>query len=414
MSAPDLEHLRGALAALPAEAVATPQGGRLGGVLVLLRERDGDAEFTYTRRRDDLRTHPGQISFPGGAVDPGESVVQAALREAREEVGLDPATTTVLGLLPAFYIPPSRFWLQPVVASWDTPHPLVAAEAEVAEVLQVGIATLREQHRLRVVRIASAGWSWAWQLDDGHLLWGATALVTAVVLGLLDPDWAGGLDGAALPADREVRPWEAARVAAPRSGPALVPGLLEVPMTQMAVAGPGGDVDPPDTAAIARAGTAIGVAVQAMGLAPVLVLAGRGGNGAAGRAAARHLALAGVEVAVVGPDSVAEPLPDALLVVDALVGGGLRGRLTGPVRDLVLALRHRTATVLAVDLPTGIHPSLGLVGDFVPADVTLALGSVQPALLAPGMGPMVGDLVVADLGVDPPVLSRAVTRVVTA
>lgn len=153
---------------------------------------DGDRTLVYTRRRHDLRSHPGQVSFPGGRIDPGETVEQAALREAEEEVALDPATVTTLGRLPAFYIPPSRFWLTTVVARWHAPHPLVAAEAEVAEVLAVRLSTLLDEGRWRGVRLRERGWSWAWQLDDRHLLWGATGFATTALLDLLVPGWSGG------------------------------------------------------------------------------------------------------------------------------------------------------------------------------------------------------------------------------
>ncbi|MGH3666107.1 MAG: NUDIX hydrolase, partial [Egibacteraceae bacterium] len=173
---------------------------------MLIADHGDDAELVYTRRRHDLRSHPDQVSFPGGRVDPGETIEQAAVREAVEEVTLRPDTVTLLGRLPALYIPPSRFWLQPVVAHWTAPHPLVAAEAEVAEVLSVPLSRLRDQDVWRTVRLSTSGWSWAWQLDERHLLWGATAVVTAELLALLDGQWHGGLDPADL-ADREVTPW---------------------------------------------------------------------------------------------------------------------------------------------------------------------------------------------------------------
>ncbi len=200
--------MQAGLAALAPDRVAVPAGGRLAAALVLLSDPgDGDLEIVYTRRRADLRSHPGQISFPGGRVDPGETVEQAALREAAEEVGLRPATAAVLGRLPVGYIPPSRFWLHPVVARWTAPHGLVAAETEVAEVLHVRISALRRRASWHTVRLSTAGWTWAWRLDGDHLLWGATALVTAVLLGVIDPDWSGG----AVPRDlahRELRPWD--------------------------------------------------------------------------------------------------------------------------------------------------------------------------------------------------------------
>lgn len=209
--------LREALGAYAPRAVAPPTGQRVGAALVLLSEAaDGDHEIVYTRRCDELAHHPGQIAFPGGRVEPGERIEEAALREAGEEVGLDAATVEVLGRLPAVYIPPSRFWLQAVCGHWHAPHPLVAAPAEVAEILRVPLSALRDRHRLRVVRLpdrgdAGEGWTWAWRLDDDHLLWGATAMVTAVVLAHLDPDWHGGLVPADLAADRALRPPDARR-----------------------------------------------------------------------------------------------------------------------------------------------------------------------------------------------------------
>ncbi|MEX0657732.1 MAG: NAD(P)H-hydrate epimerase, partial [Egibacteraceae bacterium] len=101
-------------------------------------------------------------------------------------------------------------------------------------------------------------------------------------------------------------------------------------------------------------------------------------------------------------------LPMAGIVVDALVGGGLSGELGGLPRELVLALQHQSAPVVAVDTPSGVHPVRGLVGACVLADVTVALGALRSGLLGRGMGPFVGDLYLAGLDAQADTLVRLV------
>jgi NAD(P)H-hydrate repair Nnr-like enzyme with NAD(P)H-hydrate epimerase domain/8-oxo-dGTP pyrophosphatase MutT (NUDIX family) len=391
--------IRERLAQQPPASTATPSGGRLGATLALLAEADDDdLEIVYTLRREDLAHHPGQISFPGGRAEPGEEVEDAALREACEEIGLDPDTASVLGRLPPFYIPPSRFWLQTVIARWNHPHPLVAAEAEVAEVLQVRYSTLADPDSWRVVPSATAGekW-WAWQLDSRHLLWGATAVATVELLEVIDPEWNRGVRLADFGPEREVTPWIRETRVAPRPGPPRLAGVPEV--TADAAAYAERSPRPLSEDALARAGAAVADAAAdlAGGDGSVLVLAGNGTVGEVGRAAAERLRRQDREVAVVTPAEFTGELPDADVVVDALVGAGLSGPLAGGEQAITQALRLHVVPIVSVDVPSGLDPDRGLVGDTVTADVTVALAAPRPGLFRPGLSPFVGDLYVADL-----------------
>ena len=389
----------------PADAREHAGEARIGATLALLApgETSGLA-LVYTKRREDLRTHPGQVSFPGGRVEPGEGVVGAAVREAREEIGLDPSTVTPLGATRALYIAPSRYWLQTVVATWDRPHRLAPQEDEVAEILRVPLAQLLDPARWRVVRLSASGRSWAWALDGGHLLWGATAMVTVTLLDALAPGWRDGADPSTFPPEREVRPW---LERAPRA--AWSPRLPELP-----------GLDADDLAPrLRRSGTAdeavrIGEAVAEIarrlarppraggGDGRALVLAGAGGSGRVARACADALARRGLgpllvamaptngELAV--PDG---ELPAAEVVVDGLVGAGLRGRLRAPALGVIEQLRRRSAPIVAIDAPTGLDPDDGIVGDTIAADATVAVEAPLPGVRRPGVAPFVGDLVVA-------------------
>jgi 8-oxo-dGTP pyrophosphatase MutT (NUDIX family)/NAD(P)H-hydrate repair Nnr-like enzyme with NAD(P)H-hydrate epimerase domain len=378
--------------------------GRIGAVLALLVERGDDLELVLTKRRDDLPTHPGQVSFPGGRREPGESTTAAALREAHEEIGLRTDTVEVLGHLPPFFVPPSRFWLAPVVARWVRPHPLRAQETEVAALVRAPLAHLMDKRRWRKVGLSTIGWSLAWELDGEHVLWGATAAVVAVLLDAMEPDWRGGTEPAELPDEVGIMPWLALG-SERRVLPPQLDGVVTSPRDRV----PAPDPSPPAARDVAGAGAAIAAAVQRLRARPerIVVLAGGGHTGAAGAAAASVLLRRGLGVTVVaadpgrfahdeGVEAFTGSLPPADLYVDALVGGGLRGRLGGTPLAMLLALRVREAPILAVDLPTGLHPTEGLVGDTLAATVTLALAGVWPAVRNAGLAPFVGDLYLWD------------------
>ncbi|TDB90826.1 CoA pyrophosphatase [Micromonospora fluostatini] len=198
-------------------------GGRESAVLVLLGEEpDAGPDVLILQRAATLRNHAGQPAFPGGAADPGDADAAAtALREANEEVGLDPTSVTVLAELPRLWIPVSDFVVTPVLAWWHTPHPVHPREpAEVAHVARLTVAELVDPaNRLRVRH--SSGWIGPAFTARGMLVWGFTAGVLAALLEMAG--WA--------------RPWPRDRVIdLPPTGASPAPSAGTDPVDE--VAGP--------------------------------------------------------------------------------------------------------------------------------------------------------------------------------
>jgi 8-oxo-dGTP pyrophosphatase MutT (NUDIX family) len=119
---------------------------------VPLCEADGDLRVLLTRRHRGLLRHPGQLSFPGGRTDDGEESLAAALREAREEIDLDPSQAEILGRLDETLVIASPFRLTPWVARVPYPYPYVPRPGEVDEILFVPLARLERPggHRTEV------------------------------------------------------------------------------------------------------------------------------------------------------------------------------------------------------------------------------------------------------------------------
>jgi 8-oxo-dGTP pyrophosphatase MutT (NUDIX family) len=165
-----------------------PTKCRAGAGLVFLYPGDGGrAHLILTVRDRHLVHHAGQVSLPGGALEPGESVIDAALREAREEVGVDPRRLRVLGRLTELHIPASGFVLHPVVAVAQERPNLQPQAGEVARILEVSLDGLQDPARLGVETRATAGGSVEVPFIRvaGEKVWGATAMVLAELLALV-------------------------------------------------------------------------------------------------------------------------------------------------------------------------------------------------------------------------------------
>jgi 8-oxo-dGTP pyrophosphatase MutT (NUDIX family) len=151
------------------------------------------AHVILTVRADGVR-HGGQVSLPGGVVEPGETFEQAALREAHEEIGLNAGHVRVLGALTPIDIPVSGFRLHPFVAAASRPLILAPADGEVARILEVDVDALMDPARIawRTVTRAEAAVRVPMILAGGAEVWGATAMVLAEFLALLGwkgPPW---------------------------------------------------------------------------------------------------------------------------------------------------------------------------------------------------------------------------------
>ncbi len=165
-----------------------PSTARRAAVLVLLYPGEHGATVPFTLRRATLPTHGGQISLPGGAIDPGESVDAAALREADEEIGVPPSSVQLLGSLSTLWVSVSNFVVTPVVAvTHERPsfrlHPLevdTLIESPVARLLDRGSIAWRHRQR-GATRIDYPCFD-----IDGHIIWGATAMVLGEFIALFE------------------------------------------------------------------------------------------------------------------------------------------------------------------------------------------------------------------------------------
>lgn len=153
---------------------------RSSSVLVLCYPIDERAHTVLLKRHDYQGVHSGQVGFPGGKQEPGESLAQTALREAGEEIGLDASGVKIIGQLTHLYIPVSRFMVQPFVAVTSSRPAFVPDPYEVQRVIEVDLRTLADKNIVTTGMIMhSSGMSikTPYYNIEGFTVWGATAMI---------------------------------------------------------------------------------------------------------------------------------------------------------------------------------------------------------------------------------------------
>jgi 8-oxo-dGTP pyrophosphatase MutT (NUDIX family) len=159
-------------------------GGRKeSAVLVpLFADADGAAHAVFTERRHDLRRHAGEISFPGGRREPEEQLLETALREAHEEIGLPPEAVEIVGALEPVGTYVTNYAIYPFVGVIQPGFEWVLGETEVAQVLEVSFAALRDgAGERRLMRKGMTFRTHTYEVGS-HLIWGATARILADLL----------------------------------------------------------------------------------------------------------------------------------------------------------------------------------------------------------------------------------------
>lgn len=185
---------------VPPEGIAARESG----VLVLLYPLDGELHVPLILRTEDGGSHSGQVSFPGGGQEEGETITDTALREAREEIGVDPASLTVLGALTPLYIPASGNRIHPLVAFAESRPRFQLEATEVQRVVEAPLALFMDEGN-----VAEETWHFgAYPVQvpffpvDGLKVWGATAMVLSELAaalrdrGTVNAENAEGAEGA--------------------------------------------------------------------------------------------------------------------------------------------------------------------------------------------------------------------------
>jgi 8-oxo-dGTP pyrophosphatase MutT (NUDIX family) len=175
------ERMMGRVVGMP---LVVPANARPSAVLCLLFPMNGELHVLLMKRREDKTAHSGQVSFPGGSYEPTDADMRAtALREAQEEVGIPSADVDVLGALTPLYIPVSNFNVYPFVGYARQRPVYNLSHKEVSYTIEVPLRSLLHADRKIVTDVTSPVMPdlmrqvKAYKLEDGTIIWGATAMI---------------------------------------------------------------------------------------------------------------------------------------------------------------------------------------------------------------------------------------------
>lgn len=175
------------LGRLGSESPVKQRGGQASAVLIPLYPEQGEMHVILTRRAHTLRTHAGEVSFPGGRAEPGEDPFTTAAREAHEEIGLLPKLVEPLGELDHLTTVTQRNYIVPVLGLLDERPQQRINPAEVDKVIHVSLTELMQPEVYREERwvVGSSSWPMFFFELDGDTVWGATAALLRQLLALL-------------------------------------------------------------------------------------------------------------------------------------------------------------------------------------------------------------------------------------